>query len=320
MNEQFDILLPLVLAGEASTEQEKAFFELLENDASLQARYREALKVWLAASSRSFDADKALQTIKEPDAQTVSIARWWRTPAIAAAILVALLAITAVWKRNLPDYADGPAMLTVQSGNEIKEVRLPDGTVVWLNRHSQLQYPERFADHERRVKLDGEAYFDVARDERKRFVTETAVSETEVLGTEYNLHVANGADCELTVTEGKVSFRGKREGNGLILEAGHAAVLHQGSPNPQALDTDINATAWKTREMHFNAAPLDYMLRVMESVYGTRYRLSAPLPGIRFRGSFSHATEKEVRGILSESLGISFADSAGVTVVSPSHP
>lgn len=317
MNEQFDILLPLVLAGEADTEQEKAFFELLENDAALQAEYREALKVWLAASSRSFDSDKALQTVQPADPQTVSVARWWRTPAVAAAVLLALLAVTTVWKRNLPGPANEPALLLVQSGNEIKEVRLPDGSTVWLNRHSKLQYPETFADNERRVKLDGEAYFDVARDENKRFITETSVSETEVLGTEYNLHVTTATDCELTVTEGKVSFRGKREGDGLVLEAGHAAVLHRGASNPQALDTDINATAWKTREMHFNAAPLDYILRVMESVYGTRYHISGTLPGIKFRGSFNHATEHEVRGILSESLGISFADSAGVTVVSP---
>lgn len=324
MNEQFDILLPLVLAGEASTEQEKAFFELLENNAALENEYREALKVWLAATALSFDADKALQTVKPAQTPVIPLQkRAWKMPALAASVVLLLGLTLYIWQSGgfMTGDTTAPEMLLVQSGNEIKEVQLPDGTTVWLNRHAQMEYPKQFAGNERRVKLQGEAYFDVARDESKRFITETPLSETEVLGTEYNLRPANGHGYELMVTEGKVSFHGtgKPEAN-LILTAGHSAILREGGTAPQPLETDINATAWKTREMHFNAAPLDYIFRIMESVYGTQYRLPSPLPDVKFRGTFRSLPESEVRSILSESLGIHFTDSAGVTVINRTRP
>lgn len=79
-------------------------------------------------------------------------------------------------------------MLTTQNA-ESYQVRLPDGSTVWLNSGTSLSYPTNFAsaDH-RQVELRGEAYFDVARDESKPFRVQTSQQLIEVLGTQFNVN------------------------------------------------------------------------------------------------------------------------------------
>lgn len=61
-------------------------------------------------------------------------------------------------------------------------VTLPDGTTVWLNAGSMLVYPDRFSDNKRSVKLEGEGYFEVVRDEKAPFFVETDGMVVNVLG------------------------------------------------------------------------------------------------------------------------------------------
>ena len=67
------------------------------------------------------------------------------------------------------------------------EVRLGDGTKVWLNAKTTFTFPEQFNGEERRVKLDGEGYFDVAHDETQDFIVQTSKYQVKVLGTEFNI-------------------------------------------------------------------------------------------------------------------------------------
>lgn len=64
---------------------------------------------------------------------------------------------------------------------------LPDGTKVWLNSDSKLEYPKKFAKNVRRVKLSGEAYFDVVKNPKQPFIVETSLVSIKVLGTKFNV-------------------------------------------------------------------------------------------------------------------------------------
>lgn len=64
---------------------------------------------------------------------------------------------------------------------------LSDGTRVWVNAETQMEYPVRFAENERRVKLTGEAYFEVSKDPHRPFIVETADYQVQVLGTAFNV-------------------------------------------------------------------------------------------------------------------------------------
>ena len=72
------------------------------------------------------------------------------------------------------------------------QVKLHDGTVVWLNARSRLRYPNRFSGAERKVELDGEAFFEVFRNEEAPFVVSTEKLDIKVLGTKFNVFAYKG--------------------------------------------------------------------------------------------------------------------------------
>lgn len=88
------------------------------------------------------------------------------------------------------------------------ELTLPDGTVVWLNGESTLEFPRQFTGRERRVRMSGEAYFDVTKDIRRPFVVENSYFTTRVLGTSFSMRAYSATDASVTLVEGCVSMRG----------------------------------------------------------------------------------------------------------------
>ena len=92
--------------------------------------------------------------------------------------------------------------LVIPRGGEYKIV-VADGSQVWINSQSVLEFPARFVGKERRVKLTGEAYFDVSKDVEKPFVVEVGDKEVQVLGTSFNVNDYDGKFMTTLVT-GKV--------------------------------------------------------------------------------------------------------------------
>src|SRR5690606_24791229 len=76
--------------------------------------------------------------------------------------------------------------LTTPKGG-MYQITLSDGTKVWLNAESTLKYPSRFDSNERRVEIEGEAYFAVAKDALRPFIVTSRGQQIEVLGTEFNV-------------------------------------------------------------------------------------------------------------------------------------
>jgi transmembrane sensor len=130
---------------------------------------------------------------------------WKRNLGIAASVL---LVLSAGWlglrQYKTPEIIAMKTVLTEKG--EIKELELTDGTRVFLNGESKLEFPEKFADTAREVKLSGEAYFEVSKDPQRKFRIRTEDSEVKVLGTQFNLKAYPGENQELRVSEGKVSF------------------------------------------------------------------------------------------------------------------
>ena len=103
----------------------------------------------------------------------------------AAAIVgvMVLAAGLAYWFRNKAE----ELVVASAAHGQVREMLLPDGTKVWLNQSSVLKYPRAFEGKERHVYLDGEAYFEVARNHEKPFMVKSPAMDVRVLGTSFNI-------------------------------------------------------------------------------------------------------------------------------------
>jgi ferric-dicitrate binding protein FerR (iron transport regulator) len=147
--------------------------------------------------------------------------------------------------------------LTTPTGTRY-QLTLADGSAVWLNAGSSLQFPTAFSGTERKVILSGEAYFEIAKDPEKPFMVEAASSTTRVLGTTWVLGAhfnvrsyPTESTTKTTVLEGVLRFR---EGtDSVAVRPGQQASLRQnGRITLDSVNTQA-ATAWRENLFWFQA-------------------------------------------------------------------
>lgn len=142
------------------------------------------------------------------------------------------------------------------------QIRLPDGSLVWLNAASSLSYPITFkALSTRSVELKGEAYFEVAKDSLHPFVVKSSGQQIQVLGTHFNVNSYNDeAGIRTTLLEGKVKI------NNSILKPGEQAFLKGDRLQITGVDTSL-VVAWKNGLFKFNGTPLRELMRQVSRWY-----------------------------------------------------
>ncbi|WP_233632783.1 FecR family protein [Parapedobacter sp. ISTM3] len=194
------------------------------------------------------------------------------------------------------------------------KIVLPDGTGVWLNAASLLKYPNHFSGHERRVELQGEAYFEVASQysaasERVKmpFVVATATQEVEVLGTQFNLNAyPDEPDVKTTLLEGTVRVSDREGRLSKTLRPGEQAVFAGGELLTHPVDAEA-AVAWKNNLFLFYHADLATIIRQIERWYDVEFDYaSLPKTG-RLYGEISRDKKLSVvLAALSEYTGLHF--------------
>lgn len=127
------------------------------------------------------------------------------------------------------------------------KITLSDGTKVWVNAQSKLNFPAQFSGDERRVSLEGEAYFEVAHDAKKPFYVDSKAGEIKVLGTHFNVFAYHD-DIRATLVEGKVEVR--QQENKLELNPGEFASLSKNNMIKGNADIQQDL-AWHKNEFYF---------------------------------------------------------------------
>jgi transmembrane sensor len=150
--------------------------------------------------------------------------------------------------------------MTTPKGGQYSVV-LADGTKVVLNAGSSITYPVIFTGSERKVKLTGEAYFEVAHNKLKPFHVETKDQDVQVLGTHFNINAyTEETSTRTTLLEGsvKVSLIGATS-ESLVLVPGQQAVVHDAQMTRLTVDAE-DATAWKDGLFVFDNETLEHAL------------------------------------------------------------
>ena len=140
--------------------------------------------------------------------------------------------------------------LVVPKGGEY-DIVLGDGTRVWLNADSKLKFPVSFTGKERRVYLEGEGYFKVAKDTTKPFVVETKEVDVRVLGTSFNVNAyASERAVRTTLVSGKVQVSNRTGKEVAVLNPGQQTVWQGGCFSTQEVDA-LAFTAWIDGKFYF---------------------------------------------------------------------
>ena len=175
---------------------------------------------------------------------------------------------------------------------------LPDGTAVWLNAASSIDYPASFTGSKvRRVELKGEAYFEVAKDKVHPFIVNTGNQEVEVLGTHFNVNsYADELSAKTTLLEGRIRITGG--GQQKILKPGEQAILNGTVLQISAADLET-AVAWKNDEFVFKGESIKEIMRVLARWYDIDAEYSGPVTKEGFQGKIGMQKNiTEVLGLL----------------------
>lgn len=208
-----------------------------------------------------------------------------------AAAIVAVMVLAAGLTYWFRDKTEEWVVASAAHG-QVREMLLPDGTKVWLNQSSVLKYPRAFEGKERHVYLDGEAYFEVARNHEKPFTVKSPAMDVRVLGTSFNIKCRpDNSFAETTLVEGEVEVKDKSDKGRIALLPGQKAVLNRVTGRMQVKQVDPKMEiVWHNDLIPFEKSSIFQIAAVLERFYGVKIILS---PDVDSTSTYSGVLKKK---------------------------
>lgn len=187
---------------------------------------------------------------------------------------------------NLQGAAEAELMNTMRipRGGQY-QLTLPDGSRVWLNAESSITFPAAFTSNARKVKITGEAYFEVVKDAAKPFKVEADDQTIEVLGTSFNVNSYRDEDgVKSSLITGSIKLSSKA--TDAILKPGQAFV--DGKIVPTDIAQDI---AWKNGAFDFNGKTIQSVLKEIQRWYDLDIQYKGAKPVFRLKGGMERGLQ-----------------------------
>lgn len=213
----------------------------------------------------------------------------------AAAVALVLIGIGSLFFTQQGTTTD--VLVNTIQADKLEVIQLIDGTKVWLKANSHFQYPDTFKDT-RTVQLEGEAFFEVAKNPSMPFIVQTEQAIIQVLGTVFNVRaIPNAVQTEVLVTEGKVELRNKDlQTQKIQLVANEKGVLqHQSNHISKAQAINKNELAWRTQVLLFKGTPLKEVVSHLERLFEIEIQIAnAAIENCLFTGRYSELNLEEI--------------------------
>ncbi|WP_302380721.1 FecR family protein [uncultured Alistipes sp.] len=264
-------LLMKYFRGETSPEEEHRILSWVEASPENRAEFRKAHLL--------FDG-LVLYGPKPEDMQSNADKKHWEgwrfarhTVRIAAAIvgIVGAAYFGKVYYHRL--LSKQQTLISVPAGQRM-QMTLADGTLVHLNAGTTLEYPVVFSRKDRRVKLTGEALFEVAHNAKHPFIVETFATDLQVLGTKFNvLADPNNEVFSTTLIEGKVKVTNRNDpAESIIMQPNDMVVLENGRLYKERV-SDFADLCWTEGLIHLKKMPFDELMTIFERAFDVRIRI-----------------------------------------------
>jgi ferric-dicitrate binding protein FerR (iron transport regulator) len=283
-------------SGELKSPERLALLKTLESNPELKQQFIELKNLYglLALSDQPDNSEKGeiAYTRFSKNIKKRKILHFFTQIAASAAFL-ALLITATYWitvhkiKESIP--AEQYVSLHVPAGQYLS-ISLQDGTKVWLNAHTTLTYPTAFTGKERRVRVEGEAFFEITKDEKKPFIVSSQGVEMKALGTQFNVYSYPDVHyMQTSLTEGslKVYFPGE-ESKAILLKP-NEQVRIQGRQMLVENIPYLDYFWWKKGIYSFHEESLANVLKKLERYYDIKINITDPsIKEWTYTGKFRH--------------------------------
>jgi transmembrane sensor len=298
--EEFNRLVDKYLAGNTSPSEERIindFFSTQESKANLPHNERSD-EMWAAVENRIRNSRDLRYS---SSGHTKGKRKKWVTVSLITSIVFALSAwyILNLGKPSTP----GVQMLTSTSTKGQKlTLTMNDGSRVYLNSSSTLSYPATFPSDKREVFLEGEAFFEVTRNENRPFLIHSGNITTKVLGTSFNVNAFDANNISVSVATGKVqvdvegaSSTTTNPSNSVVLLP-HQQAIYAKQNGLTTASIDIERfIAWKNNTLRFEDASLQEVAVVLERWYNVTIEFGDPgIRKCRINGQYKDQTLNSV--------------------------
>ncbi|MBL0340186.1 MAG: FecR domain-containing protein [Bacteroidetes bacterium] len=323
-NEYVEMLIAKVLAEEASDEE---VMELLAwRNASVEnEEYFSVLQQIYSTSPNTkvdhvFNSDTAWTLVKQKlestkiDSQIIPLhriknANFFLKIAASLAIIIGLsFSMYKVFfeKKIVP--------VTVASNSVVKEFKLPDSTIVFLNRNSQIIYS--FSDNHRQVKLDGEAFFDLTDDPQRPFEVKAGNLLIQDIGTAFNVKAATGSDSVIVFVEsGEVVLTSPSNNYVRLVQGEKAVYLKKRDQFIKEMISDTNTLAYKTRIFVFENASLISAVQKINEVYGINIQLVGDIEACHITATFKNESANTMIEVIAATLNLTIKNENGAVIL-----
>lgn len=313
MTDEHGNLIIRYLQHQLTDKELDTFYAWLEEDAAHKKRYFETKAMYdLCAIPANDNIEASWQRLlkkRRRHAPTdVSLGRKFLQYAAVAVIAVLVTsAAFLTFPRNTPDvttqYIGG-------DGLEADVVILPDDTRVSLGSKTYFRYDKNYGMSSRIVYLEGEAFFEVARQQEKPFIVKTKVQDIQALGTKFNV-MAYNSDSLVTTTllEGSVQLSTETLHDVTVLTPNQQSVYNKNCRQIEVNRVDASRfTSWVNGYYYFHKQPLQSILQRISHVYGVKFIIQSdelkqePFTGTFYRGQ----SIKDIMGIIQLSVPVRY--------------
>jgi ferric-dicitrate binding protein FerR (iron transport regulator) len=178
--------------------------------------------------------------------------------------------------------------------------------VVYLNADSKLYYPEEFDDNSRVVEFEGDAFFDIAKNQAKPFIIKAKKAEIKVLGTSFNVNTNLGIDeVEVFVETGTVQLNEiKKNKKPVLIKPGYIGKLHN-SELSLRINSDLNYLSWKTKYFNFENVKLGNAIDILNRAYHSNIKCNdKKIAEIQWYGTFDNNEIDSILKIMCEAFNL----------------
>ena len=280
-------LLVKYLIGSLSSEEMEEVMRWRDLSAENETVFSEVLRLRLSWNTAKYADNERIDMALEKVNVRINRARRYRIARSLlkyAAVILLLVSFSAVgWNYFKPE-----TYMTIALGDSegVKKVTLDDGSIVWLRGNSVLKIPQSFCAVNRTVSLQGEAFFDVAKNAQYPLYVSTNYVNIKVLGTAFNVKTdEKHQNVETVLTRGKVALLDKQWNPILDMSPGEK-VTYDNNKNEYATEVvDVNVcTAWRLNQFVFENVTLREIVNQLSVKFNVNINLeSTKLAQRKFR-------------------------------------